>query len=74
MPKIEKTEEDRKYDEFVRDIATVINRHSWERFSNTPDFVLAEYMVGCLTVFENTLDNRMRLASPVRTPTPTPHK
>lgn len=58
MPEQIKTEEDRKYDEFVRDIAKVINKHSWERFSNTPDYILAEYMAGCLTVFENTIQNR----------------
>lgn len=52
---------DEKYEEFVRDIAKVINRHSYENRSNTPDFVLAAYMVGCLTVYENTVNKRDEL-------------
>jgi hypothetical protein len=34
--------------EFVRDLATLLNRHNIESQSNTPDYVLAEYLVGCL--------------------------
>lgn len=36
----------------VRDIATVINKHSRENGSNTPDFILAEMMMTCLEAFE----------------------
>lgn len=40
--------------DFERDIAYVINRHSRENVSNTPDFVLARHMVAALEAFEAT--------------------
>ena len=58
MPPYEKTADDLKYDEFVKELAAVINRYSMENRSNTPDYMLAEYMAGCLTVYENTISNR----------------
>ena len=58
MPTYDKTGEDRKYEEFVRDLSAVINRYSVENRSNTPDFMLAEFMAGCLNVYENTIRNR----------------
>lgn len=36
----------------VKDIATIINQHSRENASNTPDFILAEYLERCLITFE----------------------
>lgn len=38
--------------EFERDIAEVINKHSRENESNTPDFILARYVVRALEAFE----------------------
>ena len=58
MPEYEKTEDDKKYDLLVKEIAAVLNRHSVENRSNTPDFMLAEFMLGVLNVYENTLRNR----------------
>jgi uncharacterized protein YejL (UPF0352 family) len=58
MPEYEKTEDDKKYDQLVKEIAAVLNRHSVENRSNTPDFMLAEFMLGVLNVYENTLRNR----------------
>lgn len=37
---------------FQQDLAQVINRHSRENVSGTPDFVLAAYLESCLTAFE----------------------
>ena len=34
-----------------RDLAEVLNRHGVENFSNTPDFLLAEYLVDCADAF-----------------------
>ena len=34
-----------------RDIRDAINTHSAENESDTPDFVLAEYVTGCLDAF-----------------------
>jgi len=39
---------------FEHAIAEVINRFSKENGSNTPDFILAEYMSNCLDAFNKT--------------------
>jgi hypothetical protein len=39
-------------DPFVNDLQDLINRHSIENESSTPDFILAEYMQSCLKAFE----------------------
>ena len=41
-----------KEDKFETDIRDAINRHSKENGSNTPDFVLAAYLVACLKNFD----------------------
>jgi len=40
------------------DIASAINRHSAENGSNTPDFILAAYLVGCLEQFDVAIKAR----------------
>jgi hypothetical protein len=40
------------------DITTVINMHSLENTSNTPDFLLAEFMLACLYAYNTTLQKR----------------
>lgn len=64
MPEYTKTPENLKYDNFVRDIAAVCNRYSIENNSDTPDFMLAEFMTGCLNVYENTLRARTEWMQP----------
>jgi len=49
---------DAKDSAFLKEVVEVINRHSMENTSNTPDFMLAEYLLGCLTVYENTVRSR----------------
>ncbi len=39
---------------FGEDLETLVNRFSIENKSNTPDFILAEFMVHCLAAFEAT--------------------
>ena len=34
--------------EFEKDLAAVLNKHSIENWSDTPDWVLANYLVCCL--------------------------
>lgn len=34
------------------DLARLLNKHSRENESNTPDFILAEYMLAALEAFE----------------------
>ena len=34
------------------EIGMVLNKHSRENFSNTPDFILAEFLIQSLSAFE----------------------
>jgi hypothetical protein len=36
---------------FEQELESLINKHSEENGSNTPDFILARYMMNCLTSF-----------------------
>ncbi len=46
---------------FRGDLASLLNQHSKEQGSNTPDFILAQYLVDCLEAFDRaTLDRYMR--------------
>jgi hypothetical protein len=48
----------RKRQELASEIASAINRCSAENVSNTPDFILAEYLVSCLESFEKLAESR----------------
>ena len=39
-------------EEFRKELEKLINCHSIENGSNTPDFILAEYLVDCLMNYE----------------------
>ena len=39
---------------FRRELMGVINKHSKENGSNTPDFILANYLIECLRNFDKT--------------------
>lgn len=41
----------RNWPEFQRELSALINKHSMERPSNVPDYVLAEYLTQCLVAF-----------------------
>ena len=43
---------------FRVELETLINRHSKENGSNTPDFILADYLVDCLNIFDKTMQVR----------------
>jgi hypothetical protein len=43
---------------FERELESLINRHCKENESNTPDFLLAEYIQGCLKVYTETINKR----------------
>lgn len=47
-----------KTQELIDDIANAINKHSGENGSNTPDFILAEFLVRCLKAFDITSRTR----------------
>jgi hypothetical protein len=40
------------------EISSVLNRYSKEGGSGTPDFILAEYLMGCLEVFDKATNAR----------------
>lgn len=43
---------------FERELRFLINRFSMENQSNTPDFILAEYLSGCLNAFNYAVQRR----------------
>jgi hypothetical protein len=44
--------------EFQNELAALINRHSCENISETPDFILARYLEQCLKAFEAAVHRR----------------
>lgn len=42
--------------DFVKELQTLINQCCLENESNTPDFILAEYVRNCLAVLKEKLD------------------
>ncbi len=45
-------------DSLEKEIGCLINKHSREQDSNTPDFILAEYLLACLGAFEVASNRR----------------
>lgn len=43
---------------FQEELERLINRYSRENGSNTPDFILAEYLAACLKVFDAAVGKR----------------
>ena len=43
---------------FETELIELINKHSKENASNTPDFILAMYMKGCLKIFNTAIQQR----------------
>jgi len=43
---------------FRKELASAINRHSRENGSNTPDFILAEYLEKCLGAYDAAVVDR----------------
>lgn len=41
-----------------REIAAVLNRHCMENASNTPDWILAQYLRACLLAFDTAVQQR----------------
>ena len=45
-------------DEFEKELRSLINKHSQENLSNTPDFILSQYILGCLAAFNTAVQQR----------------
>ena len=43
---------------FKRELTELINKHSLEQPSNTPDIILAEYLCACLHAYDMTMQHR----------------
>ena len=44
--------------EFQKELTALINKHSVENESDTPDFILAEYLNNCLDAFGTAMNAR----------------
>lgn len=40
------------------ELSSLLNRHSAENPSGTPDFILSAYLVGCLDIYNKTVARR----------------
>ena len=49
---------DRRPPTFELELESLINRYSKENDSNTPDFILAHYLLGCLKVWNDCVTDR----------------
>lgn len=47
-----------RYKDFEYDLTILINRHSMESRSNTPDFILARFLLQCLFGMETMINDR----------------
>ena len=47
-----------KMQEFKKELTSLINRHSLENGSDSPDFILADYLTGCLHAFNECAEGR----------------
>jgi len=47
-----------KQEAFRKELAGLLNRHSMENGSNTPDYLLADYLIACLRGLDSAI--RMR--------------
>lgn len=43
---------------FERELEALLNKYSQENASNTPDFVLAQFLVGCLAAWNASVTRR----------------
>lgn len=51
--------EDQKREAFRSDLAALLNRYSMEsRGGDTPDFILADHLMGCIDTFNATVRRR----------------
>jgi hypothetical protein len=55
-------------EDFRRDLQAVINKHSRENGSNTPDYILADYLIGCLRALDIAVNDRSAWYGRIDTP------
>jgi hypothetical protein len=47
-------------EEFKKELTSLINKYSIENRSNTPDYLIADYLFHCLLAFETATNRRVR--------------
>jgi len=47
-----------KLTDFQKELEFIINKYSLENLSNTPDFILSEFLKSCLTAFNQAMFDR----------------
>lgn len=47
-----------RHTEFEKELQALLNRYSAENESNTPDFILAQYLIGCLRAWNTAVQQR----------------
>ena len=47
-----------KENSFSKELTELLNRHCRENHSDTPDFILAQYLWGCLFAFDMAVNSR----------------
>lgn len=52
-------------DKFEKELTELINKHSLENDSDTPDFILAKYLVWCLRGYNGAIKERGHWYSPL---------
>ena len=45
-------------DDFMKELSILLNRYSKDGDTNTPDYILAEYLKSCIDNFERAVDLR----------------
>ena len=43
---------------FENELTQLLNKHSQEQASNTPDFILAKYLIACLAAYNEAVKQR----------------
>ena len=45
-------------EKFTKELEGLLNRYSKENASNTPDFILASYLAGCLAAYDQAVQQK----------------
>jgi hypothetical protein len=43
---------------FEKELSALLNYHSQEQYSDTPDFILAQFLIGCLEQWNKSVQRR----------------
>jgi len=57
---IESSNLEKASNNFRKELKSLINCHSRENMSDTPDYILAEYLMDCLNAFDKATNERTK--------------